>query len=100
MHCEVYEAQDAKGKSLCKCGSIPPKLQAGMKETLKENKNRTQHQTAMHHFRKAQKKQLASRAERLVKDADYRECMQEDSRTYETMESWDPVAHIPQKTPT
>ena len=36
-------------------------------------------------------------AERWEKDANYRECMQENSRMYETMESWHRIACGPQK---
>ena len=39
---------------------------------------------AKHHFEGG--------AERCEKDANYRKCMQEDSRTYETMESCDKIA--------
>ena len=40
---------------------------------------------------------FAGCAERWEKGADYRECMQENSRTYETMESWHRIACGPQK---
>ena len=36
-------------------------------------------------------------ADRWENDADYRKCMHENSRTCETMESWDQVANRPQK---
>ena len=55
------------------------------------------HQIAKHHFRKAKKQQFAGCAERWEKDAVYPECMQENSRTYETMESWHRIACGPQK---
>ena len=56
-----------------------------------------EYQTGKHHFRRAQKNNFYGCAARLEKDADYRQCMYENSRTNETMDSWDKVASAPQK---
>ena len=50
-------------------------------------------------FRKPQRKHVEGCAGRWEKDADCRKCVQENSRAYETMESWDQVARGPQKNP-
>ena len=41
--------------------------------------------------------QFAVCRERLVNDTDYRECIQENSPTSDTIESWDQIASVPQK---
>ena len=46
---------------------------------------------------KTSKQQFAGCADRWEQDADYRQCMQEFSRAYETMESCDRIASEPQK---
>ena len=51
-----------------------------------------------HHFRKSQKNNFEGPAERLEKDADHRKCMQENSPTYETVESWEKVTCGPRET--
>ena len=49
-------------------------------------------------FPKCTEKKFVGGAERLVKDADRRNCTQENNRTHETMESWDQVAYGRRKT--
>ena len=126
--CEKGKEHNAKGKSFCTCGFVLQELSTEKTKTLEEPtrrviihfsglqwpKGRTRgiagncnlvsldYQTAMQLFRKSLKHHFADYcADRLENDADYkRKCMQENSRTDETMESWDQVASRPFRTAT
>ena len=108
-----------KRKYFCTCGSLETEKEETLKETtklvmirlssLQRRKGRTRghagsltpesqyHQTESNTPEKHRKSKSQVVQIDETKVADFRKCMQEDSRTYETMEGWDRIACGPQK---
>ena len=83
--------KDTTTQEMIRLSSLQLRRRKNTRYARSLNPESQEDQNAKHHFRKAQKK-IAGCADRWVKDADFLQGIQENSRTYETMESSETVA--------